>query len=560
MKTEHRAIIAIIISVAFFFVYYTYLKPPAKVVAPEQAKVEEAAPAAEAATPAKEAEAAPVAEAQVEQSDIPVKTATLSNDLVEVDVTNDGGAATSWRLKDYTVSTEKDSAYIDLAAASAQLPGAMTLSFEEASQPLPEKLRYEIASAAANEVVLRWKGEGLEIVKTVTLKKGSYVADVSVEIKNLSGSVFSAKPTLVWSGINEKQEKKGFFGFLKSRQTDIKKPVYYVGGDADRGDDDKKEEVTIPGVVNWSGVESRYFISAIIPRVQGEGLAAQYSIKHLSGDEAGASGLWAGVVEPRAMIAPGQSGKAAFSIYAGPKDIERLKALDVGLDKAIDYGWFTVIAVPILYMLKFFYSIVHNYGVAIILLTIVVKLLLHPINIKSLKSMKEMQKLQPKLKELQKKYKEDKQKLNQETMQLFRSHKVNPMGGCLPMVLQLPIYIALYKVLWSSIELYHAPFFWFYRDLSAPDPYMITPILLGVFMVLQQLLMPSASADPAQKKMMMLMPIMFTVFMVFLPVGLVLYILVNTSMSVTQQWMYNKNIGFMDIIRGKAKFRAAKVI
>ncbi|MFA5812515.1 MAG: membrane protein insertase YidC, partial [bacterium] len=138
-----------------------------------------------------------------------------------------------------------------------------------------------------------------------------------------------------------------------------------------------------------------------------------------------------------------------------------------------------------------------------------------------------------------------------ETMQLFRAHKVNPMGGCLPMVLQLPIYIALYKVLWSSIELYHAPFFWFYRDLSAPDPYLITPILLGVFMVAQQLLTPSASADPAQKRMMMLMPIMFTGFMLFLPVGLVIYILVNTGMSVTQQWMYNKGIGFMDLIRGR---------
>ncbi len=216
------------------------------------------------------------------------------------------------------------------------------------------------------------------------------------------------------------------------------------------------------------------------------------------------------------------------------------------------------IAVPILYVLKFFYSLVHNYGVAIILLTILVKLLLHPINVKSLKSMKAMQQLQPRLKELQAKHKGDKQKLNQETMQLFRAHKVNPMGGCLPMVLQLPIYIALYKVLWSSIELFHAPFFWFYRDLSAPDPYMITPILLGVFMLAQQHIMPSASADPAQKKMMMLMPIMFTGFMLFLPVGLVIYILVNTATSVTQQYMYNKGIGIMDLIRGRWRTSAAK--
>ena len=145
-------------------------------------------------------------------------------------------------------------------------------------------------------------------------------------------------------------------------------------------------------------------------------------------------------------------------------------------------------------------------------------------------------------------------------MQLFRAHKVNPMGGCLPMVLQLPIYIALYKVLWNSIELFHAPFFWFYKDLSAPDPYMISPIVLGIFMLLQQKLMPSASGDATQKKMMMLMPIMFTVFMVFLPVGLVIYILVNTGMSVTQQYMYNKGIGFMDLVRGRFKMGTAKAL
>jgi YidC/Oxa1 family membrane protein insertase len=138
-------------------------------------------------------------------------------------------------------------------------------------------------------------------------------------------------------------------------------------------------------------------------------------------------------------------------------------------------------------------------------------------------------------------------------MQLFKAHKVNPMGGCLPMLAQFPIYIALYKVLWNSIELFHQPFFWFYKDLSAPDPYYITPILLGLFMAAQQKLTPSASADPTQQKMMMIMPVMFTVFMLFLPLGLVVYILVNTVMSVTQQYMYNHGIGIMDLVRGRWK-------
>lgn len=165
--------------------------------------------------------------------------------------------------------------------------------------------------------------------------------------------------------------------------------------------------------------------------------------------------------------------------------------------------------------------------------------------------MKAMQDLQPKIKELQKKYGQDKQQLNLQTMQLFKTHKVNPMGGCLPMLLQFPIYIALYKVLWSSVELYHAPFLWFYKDLSAPDPFLITPLLLGVTMFIQTKMTPSPNMDPAQQKMMLIMPLMFCGIMVFLPMGLGLYILVNTVMTILQQKMYNKGIRMRDLLRGR---------
>ncbi len=564
MKTQHRAILAIVLSAAFFILYYTVINPP-KPQPQKEVQIEEAAQKqAEAATAdikSAEAEQAPVASSTGvdQQAGIPIQTAKIGNDLVEIIITNDGGTAQSWKVLDYHESTDKASPRIDLASSDPSLPGPLSIMLKDLGISLPEKPRYEIVSADESSVSLRWRGSNLEIVKTIKIEKDTYVADISADIKNLSNNAITPKIAIVWSGVNEKPAKSGFFGFLRGAQVDVRKPVYYVDGKAHRGKTDKKEEVSIPGGVYWSGIESRYFISSIIPRVQGEGLAVQYASTALTDMAPGATGLWAGVVEPTLIIPPGETGKAAFSVYAGPKDIKRLKALGVNLEKAIDYGWFTVIAVPILYLLKFFYSIIQNYGVAIILLTIFVKLLLHPINVKSLKSMKAMQQLQPKLKELQKKYKGDKQRINQETMQLFRAHKVNPMGGCLPMVLQLPIYIALYKVLWNSIELFHAPFFWFYKDLSAPDPYMITPIILGVFMVAQQLIMPSASADPAQKKMMMIMPIMFTVFMIFLPVGLVIYILVNTAMSVTQQWMYNKGIGFMDVVRGKWKMKTAMV-
>ncbi|OGQ38543.1 MAG: hypothetical protein A2W61_01970 [Deltaproteobacteria bacterium RIFCSPLOWO2_01_44_7] len=169
--------------------------------------------------------------------------------------------------------------------------------------------------------------------------------------------------------------------------------------------------------------------------------------------------------------------------------------------------------------------------------------------------MKGMQALQPRLKEIREKYGKDKERMNTETMQLFKAHKINPMGGCLPMLLQIPIYIALYNVLWNSVELYHAPFFWFYKDLSAPDPYLITPILLGITMFIQTKMTPSASADPAQQKIMMIMPIMFSGFMIFLPMGLVVYILVNTGMTILQQWMYKNDIRFRDLLRGRLPAR-----
>ena len=207
------------------------------------------------------------------------------------------------------------------------------------------------------------------------------------------------------------------------------------------------------------------------------------------------------------------------------------------------------------HLLQLFYKVVHNYGLAIIILTVLIKLLLNPINKKSLQSMKGMQALQPRLKEIREKYGKDKERMNTETMQLFKAHKINPMGGCLPMLLQIPIYIALYNVLWNSVELYHAPFFWFYKDLSAPDPYLITPILLGITMFIQTKMTPSASADPAQQKIMMIMPIMFSGFMIFLPMGLVVYILVNTGMTILQQWMYKNDIRFRDLLRGRLPAR-----
>ncbi|NBT57768.1 membrane protein insertase YidC [bacterium] len=221
--------------------------------------------------------------------------------------------------------------------------------------------------------------------------------------------------------------------------------------------------------------------------------------------------------------------------YLGAKDYHELEgARMLGL---IDYGTFAKLAYPLLWLLRAFYGVVHNYGVAIILLTILVRLLFYPLTLKSQKSMKAMQRLQPQISALKEKYKDDPAKMQQEQMALFKTHKVNPMGGCLPMLVQLPVFIALYAVLGNSIELFQAPFFGWIQDLSTKDPFYIYPVLMGVSMFVQQKLTPAAGMDPAQQKIMMFMPVLFSAMMINLPAGLTMYIFVSTLLGIMQQVM-----------------------
>jgi YidC/Oxa1 family membrane protein insertase len=242
------------------------------------------------------------------------------------------------------------------------------------------------------------------------------------------------------------------------------------------------------------------------------------------------------------VIPSGQSGLFNYSLYLGPKDYSLLKAQNLGLENAIDFSRFrllTWLAILLLTILKFLFGYVHNYGVAIIILTILIKVIFWPLGNKSYKSMKEMQKLQPKMAALREKYKDDKARLNQETMALYKAHKVNPLGGCLPMVAQIPVFFGLYNALLYAIELRHSPFFWWIQDLSAKDPYYITPIIMGATMFLQQKMTPSGG-DPTQAKIMLFMPIIFTFMFLNFPSGLVIYWLFNNIISIGQQMHINK--------------------
>ncbi len=240
-------------------------------------------------------------------------------------------------------------------------------------------------------------------------------------------------------------------------------------------------------------------------------------------------------------------------MYFGPKDSNVLKGLNINAQKIIDFGWFDIIAKPLILALKFLNRFTHNYGIDIILLTILIKLIFHPLSVKSYRSMKKMQELQPFIKQLREKYPNDKQKLNQEMMQIYKTRGINPMGGCLPMIIQIPVFFALYKGLSGAIELRHAPFMWWINDLSSPEdlfsftvlgytlPIRILPLIMGVTQVIQQKMTPT-SMDPLQEKMMLFMPIFFTFLFWGFPSGLVLYWLVNNVISIGQQYYINKQV------------------
>lgn len=275
--------------------------------------------------------------------------------------------------------------------------------------------------------------------------------------------------------------------------------------------------------LKWIAQEDKYFFAAIVP----------------VGPVVGAK-AWK-VQDSPVIALEMKPGVVTYMIYAGPKEYERLQELKAGLEHIIDFGFFSILARPLFWILKFFYGFMGNYGWAIVLLTIIVRIPFIPLLNKSQKSMKKMQEIQPRLTELREKYKKDPQKLQKETMEMYKKYKVNPVGGCLPMLLQIPVFFALYKVLMIAIELRGAPFMLWITDLSAKDPYYILPVIMGITMVIQQKMTPT-SLDPKQNKIMMLMPVVFTFMFLSFASGLVLYWLVNNVLSIIQQFYTNKKL------------------
>jgi YidC/Oxa1 family membrane protein insertase len=477
-------------------------------------------------------------------SENPSREITVETPFYTVSLTAKGACFNSYILKNYRETVDADSANKQLIPRSFKngeillsLSGQSLKGLNEAVFSVSESADRLVIEDAKQSLTFNWVAEdGTILTKTYTFDPFSYLIDLKIIMKNASDRVL--KDQLILSVRKPIEENKGY-GFVG--------PSALI--------DDKLEQIKTKkiedkdeykGKIKWISVEDRYFLSSIIPSSE-----VNSRIKLVADDQIVENQL----VNPVFELSPGTQKEFQFLVFMGPKSMELLDSLGYDLGKALNFGFFNLIAKPCLWFMNKIHSVVPNYGIAIIILTIFTKVLLWPLGNKSYKSMSEMKKLQPLMTEIREKYKGDKQKMNQELMALYRTYKVNPMGGCLPMVLQIPVFFALYRMLYQAIELRHAPFFLWINDLSAPDrlfnfgfsiPFMEPPygipvltIIMGATMLLQQKMSPPPG-DPTQAKMMMLMPVVFTFIFINFSSGLVLYWLVNNVLSISQQYYVQK--------------------
>jgi YidC/Oxa1 family membrane protein insertase len=388
---------------------------------------------------------------------------------------------------------------------------------------------------------------GWKVLKRYRFSSDQYAIDLEVEVQNNSSKEIISQLELEWIGKIElaklADEGNKDYGlksvFFKNDKVETKD----LGGTGSSGctpgcGTQKRKiepfETSDKGDIRWYAFTGEYFTTLLIPPP-----AEKNIILSVKGSEKNL--LQASVITSPFSIPSNQAVKIPYRIYMGPKEEGQLKTLGVSAEKLVDFGFFTVVAKPLIWFLKLTNTVTKNFGIDIIILSILIKIIFLPLTQISFKSMKAMQKVQPEMARLKETYKNDKARLQQEIMLLYKRRKINPMSGCLPMVIQIPVFIALYNALQYTIEMRHAPFFLWIKDLAAKDPIYITPLIMGATMVIQQKMTPSA-ADPAQAKMFMLMPVMFTFLFLNFPSGLVLYWLVNNILSIAHQYYLNKKV------------------
>lgn len=453
-----------------------------------------------------------------------------------------GGGIKSFLLKNYQETNEPEAGLKELISTDSfiDLPLYFAWGVEpkRAQIPLFAADMENIKVTAGESQTLTMTSQlssGLQVTRRMTFTPDSYLIDMSVDIYNFSETPLQGSPYLSltnrpFEGTATRYLFSGPAALIDGKLQEIKPK------------DLEEAAKTLQGNITWAAFEGTYFMTGVIPESQ-----SSQTLKLSSDGEV----IHTLLVSPEEVLPAKGHLQYNYQVYFGPKRMSTLKEAGHDLERIVNFGWFDKIAKPALYLLNFFYKYVGNYGIAIILVTVLIKILFWPIAQKGLKSMKNMQKIQPKMAKLKEKYKNDSARLNQEMMNLYKTYKVNPLGGCLPMLLQIPVFFALYKVLLQAIELRHAPFMLWITDLSAPDrlmigvdiPYLgglpVLTLLMGASMFLQQKMTPTP-ADATQAKIMMFLPVIFTFMFLNFASGLVLYWLVNNLLSIGQQYLINK--------------------
>lgn len=545
---NYRALLAIILSFVILAGYQFFIaRPVVQQTATEPEIARQQSPLApvniaELSAPAVTAFSPPPAAIapEVKGRDITVETP-----LYKAIFTENGGGVKSFRLKQYKESIEQDAAPKELIKTEAfgELPLLFSWGAAPANSEIPrftaerDTLLLEADSKEASLTMSSRLENGLEISRSMLFDSHKYLIHLVVEVRNTTQTALQGGPHISMTNRPFTTATGARFLFtgpallLDNELMEIKT------------DDIKEGAVQKEGIIQWAIYEATYFMTGIIP----ENPESQSARMTADGDKV--TTVLAGAAD---ILEPGGSKQYAYDLYFGPKKLSTLEEAGADLDRALNFGWFDIVAKPTLRLLNALYGYIGNYGIAIIMVTILFKLILWPISQKGLKSMKNMQKIQPKMAKLREKYKNDSTRLNQEMMNLYKTYKVNPLGGCLPMFLQIPVFFALYKVLLQAIEVRHAPFMLWITDLSAPDrlwigvdiPYLggipVLTLLMGASMFLQQKMTPTA-ADPTQAKVMMFLPVIFTFMFLNFASGLVLYWFINNLLSIGQQYLINKS-------------------
>ena len=445
------------------------------------------------------------------------------------------------------VETPKKPEPLDLVNTSGEkgLPLGLTLLLSDENWEVDKDQLRLLESSEKGEITFsKSLDNGLKVLKRFKFTADRYTINLEVEVQNNSSKEITNQFGLEWIGEIElaklaKEENKDFglkYSFFRNQKVEKKE----FGGSATSGcipgcgtqkTTIEPFETTEKGDIKWFSFEGEYFAALLIPPPSKEiTLSVKGTEKNLLKADLNTSPI---------SIPPKEKVNVSYQIYLGPKDEDLLKTLGVGAEKLVDFGFFTIVAKPLLWVLRLTNTVTKNYGIDIIILSILIKIIFLPLTQISMKSMKEMQKVQPEMNRLKEQHKNDKAKLQQEIMLLYKRRKINPMSGCLPMLIQIPVFIALYNALQYTMEMRHAPFFFWIKDLAAKDPIYITPIIMGATMVLQQKMTPTA-ADPTQAKMFLLMPVMFTFLFLNFPSGLVIYWLTNNVLSIAHQYYMNK--------------------